>query len=302
MHVIFRESHGLEETAQPVDLQQTPADMVVLSFSDSELGAFSVGWHNAKEDLPSLRLANLVALQHPLSVDTYIEQTLCHAKAVLVRLIGGMPYWAYGLQQLRTVAKENGIALAVLAADGRADSQLDEISTLPMSTLHRLRQLCDAGGPDAASAALAQLALSAGLFARPKIGQKIPPRVGGWSLRNRLSCPAAFALRVAPKPAVVISFYLSYLTAADLAPIEAAAEALEARGFDVFGVFVPSLKEPQSAAWLQRQMRLIAPVAILNATAFSGKGPDGASPLDIAEVPVFQMALATSTRAAWADT
>ena len=76
MHVIFRESHGLEETAQPVDLQQTPADMVVLSFSDSDLGAFSVGWHNAKEDLPSLRLANLAALQHPLSVDTYIEQTL----------------------------------------------------------------------------------------------------------------------------------------------------------------------------------------------------------------------------------
>jgi len=131
MHVIFRESHGLEETAQPVDLQQTPADMVVLSFSDSDLGAFSVGWHNAKEDLPSLRLANLAALQHPLSVDTYIEQTLRDAKAVLVRLIGGMPYWSYGLQQLRAVAEENGIALAVLAADGRADSQLDEISTLP---------------------------------------------------------------------------------------------------------------------------------------------------------------------------
>jgi len=49
MHVIFRESHGLEETAQPIDLQQTPADMVVLSFSDSDLGAFSVGWHNAKK-------------------------------------------------------------------------------------------------------------------------------------------------------------------------------------------------------------------------------------------------------------
>ena len=110
MHVIFRESHGLEETAQPVDLQQTPADMVVLSFSDSDLGAFSVGWHNAKEDLPSLRLANLAALQHPLSVDTYIEQTLRDAKAVLVRLIGGMPYWSYGLQQLRAVAEENGIA------------------------------------------------------------------------------------------------------------------------------------------------------------------------------------------------
>ena len=34
-----------------------------------------------REGLPSLRLANLVALKHPLSVDTYIDQTLSGAKA-----------------------------------------------------------------------------------------------------------------------------------------------------------------------------------------------------------------------------
>ena len=41
MHVVFRESHGLEETETPTDLGQTPADLVVLSFSDSDLGAFA---------------------------------------------------------------------------------------------------------------------------------------------------------------------------------------------------------------------------------------------------------------------
>ena len=44
MHVLFRESHGLEETARPEDLGQSPADLVVLSFSDSDLGAFAAGW------------------------------------------------------------------------------------------------------------------------------------------------------------------------------------------------------------------------------------------------------------------
>ena len=38
MHVVFRESHGLEDTGTPVDLGQDPADLVVLSFSDSDLG------------------------------------------------------------------------------------------------------------------------------------------------------------------------------------------------------------------------------------------------------------------------
>ena len=66
MHVVFRESHGLEDTEAPFDLGQTPADLVVLSFSDSDLGAFAAGWQRGREKLPSLRLANLIALKHPM--------------------------------------------------------------------------------------------------------------------------------------------------------------------------------------------------------------------------------------------
>ena len=169
MHVVFRESHGLEETETPTDLGQSPADLVVLSFSDSDLGVFSAAWHGGKDKLPTLRLANIAALKHPLSVDTYIEQTLCGAKGILIRLIGGLPYWSYGVQQIKAFAEQNGIALAVLPADGRVDPTLDEVSTLPVSTLRRLSHLCDTGGEVAARAALAQLALAAGLFA-PRTG------------------------------------------------------------------------------------------------------------------------------------
>ena len=63
MHVIFRETHGLDEAAVPTDLRQSPADLVVLSFSDSDLGAFAAAWHRAQGALPSLRLANLAALK-----------------------------------------------------------------------------------------------------------------------------------------------------------------------------------------------------------------------------------------------
>ncbi|MEP5245440.1 MAG: cobaltochelatase subunit CobN, partial [Alphaproteobacteria bacterium] len=148
MHVVFRESHGLEETETPTDLGQTPADLVVLSFSDSDLGAFAEGWRRGggpAGGLPTVRLANLGALKHPLSVDTYVEQTLEGAKGILIRLIGGVPYWAYGLQQVRALADRKGVALAVLAADGRIDTRLDDYSTLPLSTLRRLSHLCDTG-------------------------------------------------------------------------------------------------------------------------------------------------------------
>ena len=93
MHVVFRESHGLEETAVPFDPGQAPAEMIVLSFSDSDLGAFAAGWRRGRQSLPSLRLCNIVGLRHPVSVDTYLEKTVTGAKAVLVRLIGGEAYW-----------------------------------------------------------------------------------------------------------------------------------------------------------------------------------------------------------------
>ncbi|MCP4818168.1 MAG: cobaltochelatase subunit CobN [Shimia sp.] len=299
MHVVFRESHGLDEADTPIDLGQSPADLVVLSFSDSDLGAFAAGWHRAKGDLPTLRLANLTALKHPLSVDTYIEQTLAGAKAILIRLIGGISYWQYGIQQVQALAAEKGIALAVLPADGRPDERLDEVSTLPASTLHRLTHLCDTGGAIAAQAALAQLALAAGLYARPVPGSKALPDHGGWTPETGLSDPLAD--RDTDKPLIAITFYRAYVSAADTAPIEALFEEFRGRGFDVIGLFAPSLKVPTSASWLADTLKLLAPAAIVNATSFSGKGDDGTSPLDATEAPVFQVALSTSRKKAWAE-
>ncbi|GGX49783.1 cobaltochelatase subunit CobN [Tateyamaria omphalii] len=299
MHVVFRESHGLEETETPTDLGQTPADLVVLSFSDSDLGAFAAAYHRADGKLPTLRLANLVGLKHPLSVDTYVEQTLEGAKGILIRLIGGVPYWAYGLQQVEALCRQKGIALAVLPADGRPDPRLDEVSTLPTSTLRRLAHLCDTGGAVAAQAALAQMALASGLYAGPVKGCKALPTVGAWTPENGVACPLIHGAD--NKPLILVTFYRAYLAAADLSPIEATFQALRARGFRVLGLFAPSLKAPEAAAWMARQVAHLKPAAIVNATAFSGIGANGASPLDAGDVPVFQIALATSTREAWAE-
>ncbi|WP_299351293.1 cobaltochelatase subunit CobN [uncultured Shimia sp.] len=299
MHVVFRESHGLEESETPTDLGQSPADLVVLSFSDSDLGAFAAGWHRGKDDLPTLRLANIAALKHPLSVDTYIEQTLVGAKAILIRLIGGISYWPYGIQQIETLAREKGIALAVLPADGRPDARLDDVSTLPASTLHRLTHLCDTGGAVAAQAALAQLALAAGLYAKPVPGRKTLPLVGGWTPESGVCAPKD--MRDPSKPLIALTFYRAYLTAADTQPIEALFQEFRGRGYDVIGLFAPSLKAPCGRTAMSLYLNALKPAAIVNATAFSGKGNDGISPLDGTGAPVFQVALATSTQKAWAE-
>ena len=293
MHVVFRESHGLEETETPFDPGQDPADLVVLSFSDSDLGAFAAGWKRASGKLPSLRLQNIVALKHPVSVDTYIEKTLTGAKAILVRLIGGEAYWPYGIASLQDHARRHGIALAILPADGRPDPALDTASTLPVSTLRRLQELCDAGGAVAAQAALAQLSLAAGLYAGPVAGDKRVPDMGFYDPdKGVIAAPPDGAL-------VLVSFYRSYLTAADTSPVDALILALREAGFAACGVFAPSLKAPGVAAWLRPWLETSAPVAIVNATAFSAQAEDGSTPFDAADCPVFQVALSTARRRDW---
>jgi cobaltochelatase CobN len=298
MHVVFRESHGLEETATAVDLGQDPADLVVLSFSDSDLAAFAAGWRRGCKSLPSLRLANLVALRHPLSVDTYVERTLTQVRGILVRLIGGESYWSYGINTLHQLAKQRGIALAVLPADGRDDARLDALSTVPVSTLRRLRALCDAGGAVAAQIATAQLALASGLYAGPVFGETEIPDMGFYD-------PARGALASLPppgeRPHALVTFYRSYLTSADTGPVDALILALRDRGFDAYGAFATSLKAPGVPEWLKSHFAGRLPAAVVNATAFSAMGDDGTTPFDTAVCPVFQVALSTARREDWAS-
>ena len=319
MHILFTESHGLDDQAQAFDLAQDPADLIVLSFSDSDLGAFQAGWARAKAGLtgsgspgsalagsalansalansrlPSLRLANLVALKHPLSVDLWVEKTLPGTRAILVRLIGGEAYWPYGLAILQDLARRRNIALAVLPADGRPDARLDALSTVPVSTLRRLQALCDAGGAVAAQAALAQLALAAGIYAGPVPGDKTVPDMGFYDPdQGVIAVPDLGG-------AVLVCFYRSYLTAADTAPVDALIAAFRAAGQAAFGVFAPSLKAPGVAEWLGRALARTPPAAVVNATAFSARDDLGGTPFDAAACPVFQVALSTARRRDWA--
>lgn len=299
MHVVYREARGLEEAATPYDLAQDPAPLIVVSYSDGDLGAFAAGWRRAGGALPALRLANLAALRHPLSVDSWAERTAAGARGILVRLIGGEGAWAYGLATLRELAERHGIALAVVPGDGREDPALDALSTVPISTLRRLQALCDAGGATAAQAALAQLALAAGLYAPPVPGIKTVPACGAWH-------PASGVLPALPpppadgRPVVPVVFYRSYVTAADTDPVAALIGALEAQGFAAPGLFLPSPKDEAARAFLRGALEALCPVAVVNATAFSAGGADG-TPFDAAGAPVFQVALATNRRRDWAE-
>ena len=173
------------------------------------------------------------------------------------------------------------------------------ISLLLFPPLARLSHLCDAGGAVAAQAALAQLSLAAGFYAGPVAGTKTVPTCGFYDPTHGV-LPEGQCFDPAPNR-VAVTFYRSYLTAADTAPVDVLIKTLRARGFDAFGLFVPSLKAEAGRQFLNQALAQMAPCAIVNATAFSGRGVDGTSPLDAPGCPVFQVALSTARRKEWAE-
>src|SRR5260370_25200635 len=129
---------ALEELVEPVDLEQPLGDVVVLSFADSDLSALAAAWALDQHALPSVRLVHLRDLRHPMSVDLWIERVATRAKVILVRLIGGLDWWRYGVEQLSVVARIHDLNLALLPGEDRDDPRLAEASTLPPEELDTL--------------------------------------------------------------------------------------------------------------------------------------------------------------------
>ena len=303
MHIIFNEDHYLDNSSVPIDLNQEPADLVILSFSDSDLNAFANAWKKTlgdfgRESVPTLRLANIKQLTHNLSIDTYIEKTVSKSKGILVRLIGGEQYWPYGLNYLKSVSIKKKIPLAVIPADGREDKVLDSYSNLPKSTLENLKNLCDDGGELSAQAVLAQMALAASLHF-PAVTEFSKVKSHGFYCYKK-GILENFTVSTDAKPTVCIIFYRSYLMADDLEPIDQLFRDFKKRDIKCISIFVNSLKIKSTAKWIESMLSKISPIAILNATAFSAKSHEtGKSPLDHVGVPVFQIILSTSKKESW---
>ena len=147
VHLLPSDNRSLDDEAAALDLEQSPAELVVLSFSDGDLAAVAAA-HGTGQGLPTLRLANLSKLKHPFSVDLYVEKVAAKARFVLVRLLGGLDYWRYGIEELAAAARRHGFELAVIPGCEREDRRLDAASTLPGADLRRLWAWFREGGPD----------------------------------------------------------------------------------------------------------------------------------------------------------
>src|SRR3954470_12596987 len=180
MHLLSTSSTSLDDVVEPVDLNQSPGDIAILSFADSDLAGLAAAWTLERDRLPSVRLVQLRDLRHPMSVDLWIDRVASHAKVIVVRLLGGLDWWRYGADRLSALAKVRGIALAMLPGEDRDDPRLVECSTLPANELAALLGYFREGGRDNLRSLLRRLAGHAGAPLDSTEPQRLP-RCGGYA-------------------------------------------------------------------------------------------------------------------------
>ncbi|NLH83113.1 MAG: cobaltochelatase subunit CobN, partial [Phyllobacteriaceae bacterium] len=299
MHLVADQVRSLDETARAIDLGQTAGEVAFLSFSDSDLAVVAGLAETMGERLPSLRLASLADLRHPYSVDLWLDAVGRKARFVLVRLLGGMDWWRYGVDELANAARTHGFDLAIVPGDGREDERLDRASTLPIDDLRRLWAWFQEGGPDNIGSALSWIAARLGREATWDEPRPLPAH-GEFVEARRDADAGSGNPREGDVPLAFVTFYRSVWAAADTAPIVALADALAERGFRVHAEYVSSLKDGRVVEGLSRRLEASRPAVIVNTTAFSARLDDGTTVLDRVGVPVLQAILATSPRDAWA--
>ncbi|MCV6823226.1 MULTISPECIES: cobaltochelatase subunit CobN [Halocynthiibacter] len=308
MHLLAATPGTISDGSEPVDLGQTPADIVFISAADTELAALS----EARSEMaapPTLRLASLMHLQHPMSVDLHIENCAAKSKLVIARCLGGAGYWKYGLTQYAAHLHAAGVAFVALPGDDKPDAELRELSTVSDEDYQALWAYMVEGGPENASHFLEYAKAMLTGAEKPEPARALLRAGVYWPGTGIANLEAAQENWLADAPVVPIVFYRALVQGAGLNPVNRLVKALLRRGLNPLPVFVASLKDPVSVATLEHLFSEAPPSVILNGTSFAvgspHQGDDQATnpfQMDAAnEAPVFQIVFSASSEASWIE-
>ncbi len=262
------------DTDGVIFVEQTPALIAFLTSADTEIQTLAAALPMLPADFPPIRAVNLLQLQQPLSIDDYGEKVLTQARVIILRLLGGRSYWAYGLEVVKEIVAATGAMLLVLPGDDRPDPELISHSTAPLGVVNRFWQYLIEGGVANVAQGLQWLS-NQGLGTDYEVlGPQPVPRLGVWGgsplapLKKGGESINPLVKGVGEAGGIVgILFYRAHYLAGNLAPIQGLCEQLALMGLEARPVFVASL---QDTTLHEELLTAVAGIDVLiNTTSFS---------------------------------
>jgi len=304
MHLLNAQQATTDDDGEAIDLGQSPGDIIYISAADTELRSLAAAQARRPDTGPSLRLANMLRLAHPMSVDLYVETIIARAKLVVLRLLGGRSYWPYGVEQIALACRTAGIPLAVLPGDDQPDQDLTAWCSLPPEACHRLWQYGVHGGIENAEALLS--------YAASLLGHDESWREPAPLLRAGIYWPGEQDANLdelrqtrwhQERPVTAIVFYRALVQAADLDVIDGLIQAFDRVGLNALPLYVTSLKDKTVASLVAELLDEAGTVVVVNATGFAISKPNApaATPLDGDDRIVLQVVLSGGSEAVWVE-
>ncbi len=305
MHLLAAQPGAITDGSEALDLEQSPADIIILSAADTELSCLAHAHDSLVGDRqPSLRLANQMQLSHNMSVDLYIEQTVKGSKLVIARVLGGEKYWPYGLEQLSFHCKSVGIPFIALPGDDKPDRTTTDYSTVDEETFNRVWAFFTQGGIANAAQLLLYCQNLLGRTSDWREPSPLPPVALHWPGLTTPDLKSLKEVWINNAPVTAIVFYRALLQAGNLASVNGLVEALRAEGVNALPLAVTSLKSPTVAEVVENLLEQAGVGSVINGTAFalSSPGADKSNtPFDKADCPVFQVIFSGGTEEEWRD-
>ncbi|KZZ38740.1 cobaltochelatase subunit CobN, partial [Oleiphilus sp. HI0117] len=327
MHLLAAKPGGFVDDEGIIDLDQSPAEVVILTSADSSLSALSYALQNMHEDhqhdvnFPQVRLANWMQLLKPAAYDLYEHKVLESAQVVVVSLLGGASYWAYGLERLvdwqNAQTPDAPRTLIVVPGDDNPDPDLSDASSVVPQDAHRVWRYLREGGVENARhlyhfiiaryvRLLADLTLS---WQEPRPLPKCMIYEPGVEQGTLLAWQDKVSNKAGQdNPTVMLLFYRSHLQSANTTMFDALISVLEQHQLSVLPVAISSLKDPSSLSLVNALIDQANVQLVLNATGFATNtvaSPDLSSEPSTFQSPfekdlvVLQLVLSGSTEEDW---
>lgn len=328
MHLLAAQPGGFVDDEGIIDLNQTPADIVILSAADSSLAALASAvslFHEqggqeqpVSTGLPDVRLANWMQLLKPAAYDLYEHKVLEQARVVVLSLLGGASYWAYGFERLQAwAAGDSGRTLIIVPGDEALDPELMQASSVSEDECIRVWRYLREGGIDnalhllnALSSEYLHLPLR---WHEPKQLPKCMLYMPGLAHHLGQATFVEWQQRWAAqdgshRPVALLLFYRSHLQSGNTEMFTQLIHTLEAEGINPLPIAITSLKDPESLALVNALLEQSQAQLIINSTGFASNtvaSPDLCSqPSEfyspfVRKVPVLQLVLSSSTEADW---
>jgi cobaltochelatase CobN len=294
---------------------------LILTTADTEIQALAAAVRRLPDDFPIVRARNANELQATQALDRFVTEELPEARAVVIRVLGGRPYFADGFERLSRECRARGIAFFALPGEQGLDPELTALCHAPLPLVTQVLEYFTQGGvPNLVNLlrCLSDNVLRTGLgydppTPLPRDGLYHPDApdgltIGAWKAR--------FAR--ADRPTIGVLFYRAHWMALNVTPIDALIRTIEARGGNALAVFCYSLKDdPEQEGGVPSVFRrfltdeqgrcrvdvLISTLSFTVANLSEGTHVEATGAvvdlLERLDVPVLQAVLCTSGLADW---